>query len=108
MVMRPNLLLLVGACAGCAMGPNTETLIDDLRVVGVTLDPPEAAPGQSVAVDVTVADPEEQGAELLFWTCTDPFFSGECLEASLPLEQWVWEGTVEGGRWAHTLEVPAL
>ncbi len=106
--MRRAVVGLLWVCGGCAMGPNTETLIDDLRVVGVTLDPPEAAPGQTVDVDVTVSDPQEHGAEVLFWTCTDPFFSGECLEASLPLDQWVSEGLVEEGHWGHTLEVPGL
>ncbi len=88
-------------------GPNTETQIDDLRVVAVVLEPPEVSAGDTMAVDVTVADPEGNGAELLFWTCTDPFYAGECLEANLPLDQWVQEGELDADHWTHALEIPA-
>ena len=99
--------VVLAACTGCMAGPNTETKIDDLRVVAVVLEPPEVSAGDTLAVDVTVADPEENGVELLFWTCTDPFYAGECLEANLPVAQWVWEGKLDAGHWTHALDIPS-
>lgn len=59
------LLLLVG----CAMGPNEETVIDELRIVSAVAEPPEVAPGGAYDLTVTVADPVGEGFELVVFTC---------------------------------------
>jgi len=74
---------------GCTMGPSAETLIDELRVVAILAEPPEASPGEVVALTTVTADPESAGYDTLSWTCT---FTGEdCLEAS-GFEGGAWDG----------------
>ncbi len=74
----PIALLALTACGG----PNEETLVDELRVLAMVAEPPEVAPGAAAAVDVVVADPEESGVDVLFWTCAS---LGEgCLEHAAP------------------------
>lgn len=63
---------------GCADGPNDETLVPELRVLAIQADPPEAAPGGQVDLNVTIADPLGTGAEVLLWHCTD--LGTGCLE----------------------------
>jgi len=60
------------------MGANPETLVDELRVVAIVAEPPEASPGESVAVTAYLADPEGSGAHAGAWTCVG--FGGVCLE----------------------------
>lgn len=55
----------------CVAGPGAETLIDDLRVVAIVAEPPEVAPGAASTLTATIADPLDQGVDLLMWTCTD-------------------------------------
>ncbi len=62
-------------------GPAPETLIDELRVVSITADPPQAEPGDVVGIDVVVADPTNTGFDTLIWTCT-PLGDG-CLEGEM-------------------------
>ena len=71
------LFLLVG-CGG----PDEDTLIDELRVIAITAEPPEVAPGASTTLTATVVDPAQAGADLLLWTCTD--LGDGCLEAASP------------------------
>ena len=75
MVMR---FVSFGLLAGCSMGANPETLIDELRVVAIVLEPPEAAPGEPVTVTTHLSDPTGVGAHAGAWTCLG--FFGECLE----------------------------
>lgn len=70
------LLLLLG-CGG----PNEETLIDELRVVAMVVDPPEIAPGADAAITTYVADPLAEAPEVMLWTCTN--LGDGCLEAAL-------------------------
>jgi len=63
---------------GCTGGPNPETLVSDLRILALVVEPPEAMPGETVVVTAHVADPTGQGAEMAGWTCGG--FGGECLE----------------------------
>lgn len=60
---------VAAALAGCATGPNEETVIDELRVVAAIAEPPEVAPGEPFDLDVTVADPVGDGFDLLVWSC---------------------------------------
>jgi hypothetical protein len=77
----------------CVAGPGVETLIDDLRVVAIVAEPPEVAPGATSTLTATVADPTEEGVELLMWTCTD---LGEgCVEGE----------SAEPGTWPASPEV---
>jgi hypothetical protein len=86
-------------------GPNVETLIDDLRVVGVVLEPPEASPGDVMEIEITLSDPGENGAEVLFWTCTDLSFSGDCIESGFD-SPWAVSVPIEDGRGALSWPVP--
>jgi len=86
-------------------GPNVETLIDDLRVVGLVLEPPEASPGDVIEISVTISDPGENGADVLFWTCTDLTFSGDCVESSIGAP-WAVPVLLEDGRGSVSWPVP--
>lgn len=69
-------LLLIG-CGG----PNEETLVDELRVMAMVVDPPEVAPGADAAITTYVADPLEEAPDVMVWTCTN--LGDGCLEAAL-------------------------
>jgi hypothetical protein len=70
--------LLTVLLLGCVSGANPETLVDELRVVAIVAEPPEAAPGEEVLVTAYLADPEGSAAQAGAWTCLG--FGGECLE----------------------------
>ena len=70
------------ACAA----PSQDTLVDELRVLGLFTDVPEVMPGQTVDYDTLVFDPYDSH-DLLQWTCTS-LFPGECAEAELD----IWDG----------------
>ena len=69
-------LLLVA----CSSGANEETLVDELTVLGLAARPPEVGPGEELALDVVVVDPdkEDAGFDLMVWFCTA--YSGGCFE----------------------------
>lgn len=89
--------------AACSMGPSAETLIDELRVVAIRAEPPEAAPGESVSLSVTVADPQARGFDTLLWTCT---LAGESCAESAGYSNGVWDGLVLSPA-AETYAVPS-
>lgn len=64
--------------AGCMSGPSDETLVDDVRVLALVAQPPEASPGEAVQVGIHVADPAGAGVEILAWSCTN--LGTGCLE----------------------------
>ncbi len=76
------MILLWLACAA----PSSDTLIDELRILAILTDVPEAVPGQTVASETVVFDPFEDH-QLLQWTCSS-FAPGTCLEA----DSESWEG----------------
>lgn len=82
-------LVLLSAFA-CDMGPSAETLVDELRVLSVLAEPPEARPGELVELESLVVDPEERGYEVATWTCT-PLGDAGCAEAA-GLTGGVWDG----------------
>ena len=84
-------LLLLTGVFGCAMGPSAETLVDELRVLAVLADKPEARPGETVALESLVVDPLDAGYDVMAWTCT-PGPDG-CLEAA-GLTGVSWDGLV--------------
>lgn len=65
----------------CASGPQESTLVDDLQVVAVLAEPPEAGPGEFIALETVVADPKETGFDLFQWVCMGE--SCETVEDSL-------------------------
>ena len=75
----------------CVAGPGAETLIDDLRVVAIVAEPPEVAPGAASTLTATIADPLDQGVDLLMWTCTD--LGDGCSEAE-SAEPGTWPASV--------------
>lgn len=71
--------------AGCTMGPSAETLVDELRVLAVVSEPPEAGPGERMSLSAMTVDPLEDGYDTLSWTCT---FTGESCAESLTGSPW--------------------
>ena len=69
-------LLLLTGVFGCAMGPSAETLVDELRVLAVLADKPEARPGETVALESLVVDPLDAGLPI------SPSFEIDTLEES--------------------------
>ena len=65
-------------CVGCVEGANVETLVDELRVVAIALEPPEAAPGESFTAALHVGSPSLSEISVAAWTCAG--FGGDCLE----------------------------
>jgi len=59
-------------------GANVETLVDELRVVAIALEPPESAPGESFTAALHVGNPSSSEITVASWTCAG--FGGECLE----------------------------
>jgi hypothetical protein len=97
-----SLSLLVSLGVACADGPSDETLVDELRVMAIQADPPEAAPGQEVSLTAAVADPQGAGADVLLWHCTD---LGEgCVEDGT---EHAWSLALDDGLATATATVPA-
>jgi hypothetical protein len=92
-----GLFLSLLACTG---GANPETLVDELRILALVFEPPEAPPGSPVQVVAHLADPKEKGAELAAWTCVG--FGGTCLESDASRAE-----VAEGSPPALTLSAPA-
>ena len=86
---------------GCGEGPMDETLVDELRVLGIRAEPPEAAPGEPVALTALVADPAGTGADVLLWHCTD--LGDGCLE---PEGTNTWTATLDGDEVTAAATVP--
>ena len=71
------MLLMLWGCF--AFDPSTR--VDELRVMAVQSVPAEITPGSAVDINILMADPIGEGADVLVWPCTD---LGEgCLEAEL-------------------------
>jgi hypothetical protein len=100
-ILAPLLLL-----TACGMGPSDETLLDELRVIGAVVEPPEIAPGESVDVTATVVDPLQAGMELIIWACT-PTTSG-CAEDRLPLAERMAVPAMTGNTGTATLRTPIV
>jgi hypothetical protein len=60
------------------MGADPDTLIDELRVVAVVAEPPEAAPGESVTLTMHLSNPMDLTGSAGVWSCIG--FDGQCLE----------------------------
>lgn len=70
-----RILFVAGALfvAGCQPQLADRAIVDDLRVLGVRAEPPEAAPGATVAFDALVADPSGDGRAISYaWAICSP------------------------------------
>lgn len=67
-------MLVVALClAGCGAQFKPETLVDGLRVLSVTREPPEVAPGESSALDILQLDPSRPGGvTTVVWVGCEP------------------------------------
>ncbi|MEZ4315886.1 MAG: hypothetical protein R3F61_00205 [Myxococcota bacterium] len=62
---------MISALIGCGDGPSSLTVVEDLRILDLTLEPASPVPGEVPSVDLLVADPTGQGFDTWAWWCTD-------------------------------------
>ncbi len=70
--------------------PVEAVVLDEARLLGLVLEPPEVGPGEIVQLTPWVVDPRDEGYEMIVWTCT-PLGGGEtpgCLEELLGVAPW--------------------
>ncbi|MCA2979129.1 MAG: hypothetical protein INH41_12935 [Myxococcaceae bacterium] len=73
--MRAGSLALALACALWGCTPEdfpTESLVDRLRMLGITSSPADLAPGETARLSALVLDPTRAGATTTFWIACDP------------------------------------
>jgi hypothetical protein len=73
---RANLLLLCALLlVGCDPGFRPETLIENMRLIGVSAEPPKLLPGESTRVSALILDPSRSSPSTVLWLgCeADPF-----------------------------------
>ncbi len=86
-----GLVALALGLSGCAMGPSPETRIEDLRVLAIDVAP-ELAPGERVAADTLVVEPDGGDWLLATWTCTRG--ADGCAEGTVAAATGAWPGLV--------------
>lgn len=89
--MRQMLYLFVSLASIACMGPDQETLVDELRVMAIQAEPAEvqlrdfvpdeAGETLSPVINVVIGDPLETGYQLAVWSCTN--FGEGCEEKKL-------------------------
>jgi hypothetical protein len=75
------LAVLSLAQAACLESLPSPSRVDDLRVLAIRAEPPEVAPGATVALDALVVDPQTRPARYAWYACVVPeqgrgFFGG--------------------------------
>jgi hypothetical protein len=71
--MRALVLGSLVVLSGCGVQFSPETLVDSLRVLSVTSDPPEVAPGEPSTVNVLFGDPTRVGEpNTIIWVGCEP------------------------------------
>jgi hypothetical protein len=71
--MRALCLLLALGLAACTPEDfPTESLVDRLRMLGITARPADLAPGETTQLSALVLDPTRTGATTTFWISCDP------------------------------------
>ena len=65
MVKRALALLILTGCGGAS----PLTLVDELRVLGLAVEPASPAPDEAPQIDVLVADPGGEGFQTHTWAC---------------------------------------
>ena len=71
--MRAHLLLALMFASSCGAAFTPETLVDSLRILAISSDPPEVAPGAPSNVSVLSADPTRVGqVDTIIWVGCEP------------------------------------
>jgi len=66
-------LLVVLLLTGCNAQFKPETLVDSLRVLAITAEPPEVSPGESAQLDILQLDPSRPGGKTtVVWVGCEP------------------------------------
>ena len=76
-----GLLLACGLMPACSPD-RVRSLVDDLRFVAASVEPPEIAPGDEISVSWEIADPgQNRDLQYFFLPCTTYYGFSGCLEA---------------------------
>jgi hypothetical protein len=88
--------MLLFTLLACTDGADPDTRVNELRVIGLVAEPPEAGPGTSVQLDAWVLQPDDQEApvQVLMWSCT--LVGPTCAEEALPISLWTSVQVAEG------------
>ncbi len=71
--MRRALLLVLAVSSGCTPEDfPVESLVDRLRMLGITASPPDLAPGETTQLTALVLDPTRPGRPTTFWLGCEP------------------------------------
>lgn len=70
--MRRELLLLTMLLSGCGTRFSPETLVEDLRVLAMTSEPPEVGPGETATLNVLYTDPQRKSPTSVLWVGCEP------------------------------------
>jgi len=97
--------LLALACGGGNRHPSE---VDQLRVIAIEADLPEAGMGDTVTIDVHVANPEGfDQLDLLFWSCTA--WEDTCLETQIgDNRQWLHVEDASAGEVQIVRQIPEV
>ncbi len=97
--------MLALACGGGNQHPSE---VDQLRVIAIEADLPEAGMGDTVTFDVHVANPEGfEQLDLLVWSCTA--WEGSCLETQIgDTRQWLHVEDASDGEVQFVRQVPQV
>ena len=80
---------------GCGAGQEHPSRLTSLQTVGIVATPPEVTPGEFVQVDLAIADPAGEGAEIVLASCIR--FENRCAEEVL----------ANPSQWLSVAELPA-
>ena len=98
------MVLAAVAPSGCGGSEALQQQVTELRVLGVQREPPDAAPGQQVALSALVVDPLPGESTLTWCACATPISAGEyfsggldtsvglCADPDLPFGQEIGAG----------------
>lgn len=71
--MKRALLVSMLVLAGCDWGFRPETLVDDMRLLGMRAEPADLAPGETARLDTLLIDPSRPGQKnTVLWLGCDP------------------------------------
>ena len=71
--MRAHFTLVLLLASSCGVQFSPETLVDSLRILAISSDPPEVSPGQASEVKVLFGDPTRVGqVSTVIWVGCEP------------------------------------
>ena len=97
------MLVLLMAC----LNFDPRSYVDKIRVMAIQSVPAEITPSDGEAkLNIVIADPQNEGVELLLWTCTD--LGSGCIEADFyeDTRSWGQYITMEGFTASATVPIP--